>query len=491
MQAPFEWNQYFETGLAEVDQQHRHLVNLINRLGSEVEGASAENVDRTLDELARYTVYHFSCEEKLMAEHVLAEEHQQAHRRTHQRFVAQVQDWMATREQAGQLSAVQLIDYLANWLVFHILGDDQAMGRQIKAIRAGVPAREAYGSDRVADDPRTDILLRSLRKLYGGLLQRNEELLTTYRKLQTEHGELEAARNELADLNADLEQRVADRTRDLEQAGLRLRQEQERTMRAEKMAAVGLLAAGFAHEINTPVGIAVGSLSQFRDSLACIRHMLSGDEVSEEAMLAEVAVLDEAAELALANLDRAARLVQAFKRSSIDQAAEQVEEFSLREVIEDDLLTLRSQLKRLPVEVNVDCAADTRLSGVRGLYHQLFTNLILNALQHGLVDGFGHSLRIGARRAGDRVAIEVEDDGRGMAVDVITHVFEPFFTTRRGSGGTGLGLYICYDIVTNRLGGTIRCDSAPGHGCRFRIDVPASPPAAATQPAVVSPDKLR
>ena len=474
MQAPFQWNQYFETGLPDVDRQHQHLVGLINRLGSEIEGASADNVDRTLDELARYTVYHFSCEENLMRDHAVAAAHQDAHRHTHQRFVEQVQDWIATRNQAGQLSAVQLIDYLANWLVFHILGDDQAMGRQIAAIRAGRSPQEAYAGDRVAEDPRTDILLGSLRKLYGGLLQRNEELLATYRNLQSEHSQLESARNDLALLNAELEQRVVERTQALESANNQLRDEQERTLRAEKMAAIGLLAAGFAHEINTPVGIAVGSLSQFRESLVSIRHLLSGDEVKEEDLLAQLGVLDEAADLALTNLGRAARLVQAFRRASIDQVSEKQETFALREVIDDDLLALRSQIKRLPIEVVVDCPADLYLLGMRGLYHQIFTNLILNALQHGLAAERGGTLRIAARSEGRDACIEVGDDGLGMAPEVAAHAFEPFFTTRRAEGGTGLGLYICYDIVSNRLGGTIRCDSAPGKGCRFRIVVPAA-----------------
>jgi len=199
--------------------------------------------------------------------------------------------------------------------------------------------------------------------------------------------------------------------------------------------------------------------------------------VREEDLVAQLDVLDETAALALANLRRAAGLVQAFKRSSIDQISEQATTFRLRNVIEDDLLTLRGPLKHSSAEVEVDCPAELEISGTPGLYDQLFTNLTLNALQHGFgPDSRGGRIRIGARSEAGRIRIEVADNGRGMSPEAAAHLFQPFFTTARAQGGTGLGLYICHDIVTNRLGGSISCETAPGQGTRFLIDVPVVAP---------------
>jgi len=475
--ATFKWNQVFETGLPEVDAQHRHLVQLLNQLGDEVDSSTPEHLDQTLKALADYTVYHFGCEERLMDQYGVAAEHRDAHFRTHQRFVAQVGSWMARRNESGQLSLNQLVAYLANWLIFHILGDDQSMGRQIAAIRAGAAPAEALAADRTSEDPRTDILLDSLRRLYSGLLERNERLLHAYEDLKHEHADLERARDDMAQLNATLEQRVLERTDQLQSANLRLREEQERLIVSERAAAVGQLAAGFAHEINTPIGIAVGTVSQVGESAAAIRRLLGAEEVREEDLLAQLDVLDETTALALANLRRAAGLVQAFKRSSIDQISEQATIFRLRNVIEDDLLTLRGPLKHSTAQVEVDCPAELEINGTPGLYDQLFTNLTLNALQHGFdPDSRGGRIRISARGEAGRIRIEVADNGRGMSPEAAAHLFQPFFTTARSRGGTGLGLYICHDIVTNRLGGSISCETAPGKGTRFLIDVPVVAP---------------
>lgn len=479
MSSAFLWNAYFETGVAEVDAQHRHLVDLLNHFGNEIDSSTSANIDAALKDLTEYTVYHFNSEERLMLENAIAAGHQEHHILSHRRFINQVADWIAKRQETGQFSLKQLVEYLSNWLVFHILGEDQAMGRQIAAIHRGASPQQAYLEDKASDDPRTAILLDSLSRLYGSLLERNERLLAAHEDLKAEHKRLEQARNELAMLNAELEQRVLERTEQLQSANDNLREQQNRLIQAEKMAAVGQLAAGFAHEINTPMGIAVGTVSQFQDTLSTISKLLTREEVREEDLLAQLEILDSASSLAIANLNRASGLVKAFKRSSIDQVSEQATTFRLCEVIQDDLLTLRSELKHSPVRVEVECPADLELTGIPGIYHQIFTNLILNALQHGFANTATDAatdavIRITARGEDRHIRIEVSDNGRGMTEDVRKQIFQPFFTTNRSHGGSGLGLYICYDIVTNRLGGTIDCRSATGQGTHFLIDIPAS-----------------
>lgn len=245
---------------------------------------------------------------------------------------------------------------------------------------------------------------------------------------------------------------------------------------SEKMASLGRMVAGFAHEINTPVGVAVGAVSQHEETLARIETMLTQDEVNEDALRAELDYLRQGGALAMSNLRRAANLVQSFKRTSIDQTSEQVRSFGMKELIHDVCFTLQHVLKHLPITTHVDCADNFTLQGVPGLLDQLLTNLIMNTVQHAFENGKrAGNIHISARREGPLVHLSFADDGVGITTEQLARVFEPFYTTRRAQGGSGLGLYICYNIITNQLGGTIECQSSPNNGCRFDIRFPEHP----------------
>jgi signal transduction histidine kinase len=245
-------------------------------------------------------------------------------------------------------------------------------------------------------------------------------------------------------------------------------------LQSEKMASLGRMVAGFAHEINTPIGVAVGAISNSELTLDGIDRMLSSEEVSEDDLREALGTLREGDALAISNLRRAANLVQSFKRTSIDQTSEATRVFNLRELINDVLFALQNQLKRLPVNVAVDCPEGLKMEGMPGALEQLLTNLLMNSVVHG----FGEGARAGTIRiavtplANQQVQIEYADTGKGMPPAVVERIFEPFFTTNRGQGGSGLGMYICYNIVTARLGGSIRCDSTEGEGTRFVIEFP-------------------
>ncbi len=245
-------------------------------------------------------------------------------------------------------------------------------------------------------------------------------------------------------------------------------------VRSEKLASLGRMVAGFAHEINTPIGVAVGAVTNSEHTLDEIDRLLASDEVHEDDLRAALDTLRQGDRLAMSNLRRAAGLVQSFKRTSIDQSGEQARVFDLRELIDDVLHSLQNQLKRLPVTIDVDCPAHLKIDGLPGLLEQLMTNLLLNSVTHA----FDHGARSGqiiirATRHGEHLHLEYADTGSGMTQDVLDRLFEPFFTTRRGEGGSGLGMYICHNIVHARLGGTITCQSKPEAGVRFLIDFPA------------------
>ena len=241
-------------------------------------------------------------------------------------------------------------------------------------------------------------------------------------------------------------------------------------VQSEKMASLGRMVAGFAHELNTPVGVAVGAVSHNDDTLTRIDKMLSQEEVNEDMLRLELAGLRESGALAMANLRRASHLVQSFKRTSVDQTSEQIRTFDMKELISDVLFALHSTLKKLPIEVISQCPDELELKGMPGLLQQLLTNLIMNSIQHAFDDG-SRPGRIDIRVSdnGPDVRLEFSDNGKGMDAAHLSRIFEPFYTTRRGEGGSGLGLYICYNIVTNQLGGTIHCESQPEAGCRFDI----------------------
>ncbi|CUW41250.1 Putative histidine kinase A, N-terminal [Magnetospirillum sp. XM-1] len=247
-------------------------------------------------------------------------------------------------------------------------------------------------------------------------------------------------------------------------------------VQSEKLASLGRMVAGFAHEINTPVGVAVGAVSQTEEVILRIETLLGQEEVQEADLRAELTGLRQAGTLALANLRRAAALVQSFKRTSIDQAGEIRRNYSMQELINDVLSTLNNNLKRLPVKVEVDCPESLRLEGTPGLIEQLLTNLILNAIQHAFGDGgISGTITITTRLENEKVHLIFADNGAGMSSEAVARAFEPFFTTRRDKGGSGLGLYICYSIATTQLKGSIQLESKPGAGCRFDIWFPAHP----------------
>ena len=252
---------------------------------------------------------------------------------------------------------------------------------------------------------------------------------------------------------------------------------------SEKMASLGRLVAGFAHEINTPMGVAVSAISHGQDSLQSLEQLLTQDEVTAEALHAPLEALRESQRLALANLRRGADLVHRFKRTSVDQGSAEKRQFSLTEAIQDVLATLHTVLKRLPVKVQVNCPAELSIYGTPGLIEQLLTNFVMNSVLHGFDDGArSGSILIEARErsAEGQLEIHYADDGTGIAPEILGKIFEPFTTTRRGKGGSGLGLFIVYNIVTRDLGGSIRCESTAGHGTHFLIDIPIQKSATAS-----------
>lgn len=288
---------------------------------------------------------------------------------------------------------------------------------------------------------------------------------------------------ELRQLNVELETRVKRRTRDLAdandnlQATLdQLKLAQRELVHAEKLAALGGVVAGVAHELNTPIGNALMAVSALSDELGSFQKALASG-LRRSVLEAFVEKVSMATRIAQRNLERAGDLVSSFKQVAVDQTSSQRRKFELREVVDEILITLHPMLKRTPFEVQLDIPQGLVLDSYPGPFGQVLTNLINNAVTHAFEGNERGVIAIAAQAVnGDRVRINVRDDGHGVPESLIPHLFDPFVTTRRGRGGTGLGLHISYNTVTGILGGQITVHSVLEQGTEFVMILPLSAP---------------
>jgi signal transduction histidine kinase len=281
--------------------------------------------------------------------------------------------------------------------------------------------------------------------------------------------------NAIAQRQTDLDLKAS--KENAEDALRELQDAQRSLIEAEKFAALGGLVAGVAHEVNNPVGISLTVASSFARRCAQFSDEIRDGAVRRSKLEEFIAGSHEAAKQLVTNLNRAADLIQSFKQVAVDRSDAERRVFNLREATEQMMVSLRPALKHSLVWLSVDVPEEISLKSYPGPYGQVLTNLVLNALSHAFPDKRAGTLRLSARKLGtDQVEIEFADDGVGMSEDVQRRAFEPFFTTRRNRGGTGLGLHIVYNLVTRRLGGSLRLESQPGHGTMFRIRLPMTAP---------------
>jgi PAS domain S-box-containing protein len=280
-------------------------------------------------------------------------------------------------------------------------------------------------------------------------------------------------------LNEELEARVAVRTYQLEVANNelketlgRLRSAQHHLVQSEKMAALGGLVAGVAHEINTPVGIAVTAASHLEQKTRELLLVFNEGAITRGGLADYLGVCLESSGMVLSNLRRAADLIRGFKQVAVDQSSEVRRAFKLGEYIQEVLLSLRPKLKKTKHMVEVRCEKGLVVDSYPGALSQIVTNLVMNSLIHAYGEGEAGHLLLTARAVGDNLELTYSDDGRGISKENLPHIFEPFFTTSRHKGGTGLGLHILFNIVTQTLDGSITCDSEIGKGTVFTIVFP-------------------
>lgn len=278
------------------------------------------------------------------------------------------------------------------------------------------------------------------------------------------------AQEALQALNAELEARVRARTTELQLA-------QDELLRTEKLAALGSLVAGVAHELNTPIGNCLTAASTLDERTTETQRAFAAGALKRSALETFLGEADAASQLLLRGLRSAADLVAHFKQVSVDQTSEHRRRFALTSLVEDVLSVLSPQLRKARINIQTEITLAPEIDGYPGALGQLLTNLVLNAHVHAFEGEAprqiwirGHALEPGW------FELQVQDNGRGMSEDVRRRAFDPFFTTKMGQGGTGLGLNIVYNIATGVLGGQLELKTAPGEGSCFTFRLPLVAP---------------
>lgn len=301
------------------------------------------------------------------------------------------------------------------------------------------------------------VLIKSFLRMEAELRQKTREVLT---------------------LNSSLESLVEERTQELQDSLRQLSETvhelqamQTKLVEQEKMASLGVLVAGVAHEINTPIGVAVTASSHLDQTTDQLFHRFMSGQLTKGDFKSAIGDIRETTEMILKNLERAAQQVKSFKMVAVDQSSEDKRRFNLREYLDSIVLSLRPQLKRTSVQVHLDVPDNIELESFPGAYSQIFTNLIMNSITHGFGEQEAGEIVISAQAVGNRLQIDYYDNGKGIPAQIRDRIFDPFVTTNRHGGGSGLGTHILYNLVTQVLKGTVTCCDA-ARGVHFSISLP-------------------
>jgi predicted ATPase/signal transduction histidine kinase/tRNA A-37 threonylcarbamoyl transferase component Bud32 len=296
------------------------------------------------------------------------------------------------------------------------------------------------------------------------------KLLSSQVAISIENAQLYA---NLQDFNENLEQLVEQRTVELSHALDDLKATQKKLVESEKMASLGGLVAGVAHEINTPVGIGITAASLLAEKTTEFFETYKSGQMKRSQLEKFLDTAMQSSSMVLSNLSRAADLISSFKQVAVDQSSEEQRTFNLKQYLSENLIPLRPKLRTTHHQVEIKGNEAIALNTYPGALSQIITNLVMNSLTHAYSPEDAGHLVFDFKQEGEQIILEYSDDGKGIPKENLSKIFDPFFTTKRGQGGSGLGLHIVYNLVTQKLNGTIECESQVGVGTRFIIKLPS------------------
>jgi signal transduction histidine kinase len=301
--------------------------------------------------------------------------------------------------------------------------------------------------------------------LVGGYIK-----LRTWR-LRKEKDELEKLVKERTNQIQEANEELLQQKEEIQTTLDHLRQTQEQLIESEKMAALGGLVAGVAHEINTPVGITVTAASGLMEETDKMANLYKENKISRAEFKDYLNISNQSLKLILSNMERTATMIQSFKQVSVDQSTENKRTFNLKSYTEDVIRSLYPKLKKKKVYINVNIDKELEIDSYPGAYSQIITNLVLNSITHGFDDKHEGKIELKAISKNGELVIEYRDNGKGISKENQKRIYNPFFTTNKKIG-TGLGMHIVYNLVTQKLKGNIECNSKPGEGVLFKMQIP-------------------
>ena len=251
-----------------------------------------------------------------------------------------------------------------------------------------------------------------------------------------------------------------------------LQRTQKQLVQSEKLAALGRLVAGVAHEINTPIGVGITAASHIADETKKIIDLYNENQMSREDLEKYLETMNNTSDMILKNLNNASKLISNFKQVAVDRTDNKKRKFKLKEYLKDVLISLQPKLKHTKHKVKINGPDDLEVNTYPGTISQVITNLTVNSLRHAFAEQEEGVIDIEISEKDRVVELRYSDNGRGMEKEEQAKIFEPFYTTKRGQGGTGLGLNLVYNLVTSNLNGNIECESVPGEGTTFTILFP-------------------
>jgi signal transduction histidine kinase/ligand-binding sensor domain-containing protein len=322
-------------------------------------------------------------------------------------------------------------------------------------------------NEKIILEKRVSERTKQIEEQKEALIQQKEDLKTANTRLEEQQEELQEVNTLLEEQKEELMQQKEELQVTLEN----LEKTQEQLVESEKMAAIGGLVAGVAHEMNTPIGIGITAISNLIDDVKNMATLYKKDEISRKDFKEFLESTNNVSQLIQKNLERAASLIQSFKQVSTDQVTEQQRVFALKDYLNDILQSLQPKFRGKNITFNIVCDEELQLNSYPGVYAQIFTNLLLNSLQHGFQRSDAGTVTIKADMDQDLLKIQYSDDGAGISKKDLPHIFEPFYTSDQRRG-TGLGLNIIYNLIRQKLHGIITCESEPGEGVLFKIEVP-------------------
>lgn len=483
------WSDEYVTGIVEIDEQHKAIFRAMGALAmSLLQGKSNTDVRNELKQLATMLREHINYEELMMFEEGCLSEVMWGHSEDHQLFLQHMQT--ASDELMSHDEIRAFLRYAIFWMRYHILTIDKPVCSQFLAMRNGVNAEEAYSQSAA-------VVIDAVPLLLGGMHQTYSELYDSQLRVVHQNSHLLDVQQKLKQTNQELEARVTHRTNELMEANRKLQDEYEKLqslnqklesaqgqlLQSDKMAAIGQLAAGVAHEINNPVGFVnanLGTLKSYVDSLlslistfeqvsdelpAGVQKRLNDMKEQIELDYVRQDILDLLTESA-DGLDRVKQIVQDLK--DFARAGESVwQDADLHRGLDSTLNVVWNEVK-YKAKVHKEYGNLPLVRCVPAQVNQVFMNMMINAAH--AIDGMGEiTLRTGL--SGDEVWISITDTGRGMSEAVRKRIFEPFFTTKPVGKGTGLGLSLAYSIIQKHKG-HIEVDSTEGVGTTFTIYLP-------------------